>query len=77
MPEDVNYARGVFKLIKEASTAVRKVPASSGAIVYTTDYANLRVSGSFVFPLIATDDAVTGGINLEIEDFLTDPTPTV
>lgn len=75
MAVDANYARGVFNAIKEASKAVRKPEFTEGSITYSTNYTTRIVSGSFVFPLVESEDTVTGGINFEVADFLTDPTP--
>lgn len=75
MPANANYARVVFNAIKEASKASLKEGFTSGGISYTMNYVNKTVSGTFVFPLIESEDTVTGGINFEVEDFLQDPTP--
>lgn len=75
MPADTNYARVVFNAIKEASKAVKKPEFPEGSISYSANYTTKIISGSFVFPLVESEDLVTGGINFEVADFLTDPTP--
>lgn len=73
---DANYARETFNRIKAASNATKREPTAPGAIAYTINRQNLEVTGSFSFPLVQTEDATTGGINLEVADFLIAPTPT-
>lgn len=70
---DTNYARSIFNTIREASKATKKDPTAPGSIIYTINYQTMEATGSFSFPLEQTEDSATGGINIEIADFLQNP----